>query len=47
MQEIIIKRPNGTLVAVTQPYGKIFNQGDRVQIIQRGKEARVIKSNLK
>jgi len=42
MQEIIIKRPNGTLVAVTQPYSKIFNRGDKVKIIQRGNEARVI-----
>ena len=42
MQEIIIKRPNGTLVAVTQPYSTSFHQGDKVRIIKRGSEARVV-----
>ncbi len=42
MQEIIIRRPNGILVAVTQPFTKTFNRGDKVKIIQRGNEARVI-----
>ncbi len=41
MQEIIIKRPNGELVAVTQPYTTIFKKGERVKIIQRGNQARV------
>lgn len=43
MQEIIIRRPNGTLVAVTQPYSTSFKRGDRVRIIKRGNEARVIR----
>jgi len=42
LQEIIIKRPNGTLVAVTQPYTTTFNRGDHVKIIQRSSEVRVI-----
>ncbi len=42
MQEIIIRRPNGTLVAVTQPYSASFKRGDKVKIIKRGNEARVI-----
>ncbi len=43
MQEIIIRRSNGTLVAVTQPYSTSFKRGDRVRIIKRGNEARVIR----
>ena len=42
MQEIIVKRPNGTLVAVTQPYNTSFHQDDKVRIIKRGSEARVV-----
>ncbi len=42
MQEIIIKRPNGKFVAVTQPIASLFKKGDRVKIIQRGNKAQVI-----
>ena len=42
MQEIIIKRPNGKLVAVTQPCSSPFNQGDNIKIVKRGAQARVI-----
>ena len=42
MQEIIVKRPNGTLVAVTQPYSTSFHRNDKVRIIKRGSEARVV-----
>ena len=42
MQEIIIRRSNGTLVAVTQPYSTSLKRGDKVKIIKRGNEARVI-----
>ena len=40
--EIIVKRDNGEMVAVTQPASVNFNRGDRVKILQREGEARVI-----
>lgn len=42
MQEIIIRRPNGTLVAVTQPLNRVFRRGEKVRIVRQGNEARVI-----
>lgn len=42
MQEIIIRRPNGTLVAVTQPLNRIFKRGEKIRIVKRGNEARVV-----
>lgn len=42
INEIIIKRDNGEMVAVTQPATVSFNRGDRVKILQREGEARVI-----
>lgn len=43
MQEVIIKRPNGTLIAVTQPYTTAFHVGEAIKILRRGSEARVIR----
>ena len=40
--EIIIKRDNGELIAITQPATIAFQRGDKVKILQRGGEARVI-----
>jgi len=42
MQEIIVKRDNGSLVAITQPDVAPFRRGDRIKIIHRGNQARVI-----
>ncbi len=40
--EIIVKRDNGDLIAITQPATVAFKRGDRVKILQREGEARVI-----
>lgn len=42
MQKIIVRRSNGSLVSVTQPFTSSFDQGEPVKIIQRKGEARVI-----
>lgn len=41
-QEIIVKRSNGSLVAITQPEKEPFHRGDKIKIVHRGNEARVI-----
>ncbi len=43
MQEIIVKRDNGSLVAITQPEKGPFLRGDKVRIVERGNQARVIR----
>lgn len=42
MQEIIVRRSNGSLVAITQPEKQPFLRGEKVKIVHRGNEARVI-----
>jgi len=42
MQEIIVRRSNGSLVAITQPEVEPFFRGDKVKIVHRGNQARVI-----
>jgi len=42
MQEVIVKRSNGTLVAITQPFNTMFRRGDQIKIVKQDGEARVI-----
>ena len=41
IQEVIIRRSNGTLVAVTQPFHAMFRRGDQIKIVKQDGEARV------
>ena len=42
MQEIIVRRTNGSLVAITQPEKEPFRRGESIKIVHRGNQARVI-----
>jgi len=42
MQEVIVRRDNGSLVAITQIEMEPFYKGDKVRILLRGNQAKVV-----
>ena len=42
MQEIIVRRTNGKLVAITQREQASFHRGDKIKIVRRGDLAHII-----
>ena len=42
MQEVIVRRDNGSLVAITQIEMEPFYKGDKVKILLRGNQAKVV-----